>query len=69
MPIIISMMFQLSPLENCKICPCVLHDFESRVIETRYTGGQDPMTGKVSRIINDGRITDWSDWAEHHLIR
>ena len=46
----------ISPLENCLNCPCVLHDFESRVIETRYTGGQDPMTGKVNRIINDGRI-------------
>ena len=46
----------ISPLDNCLNCPCVMHDFESRVIETRYTGGQDPMTGKVSRIINDGRI-------------
>jgi outer membrane protein OmpA-like peptidoglycan-associated protein len=46
----------ISPLENCLNCPCVLHDFESRVLETRYTGGQDPMTGKVSRIVNDGRI-------------
>jgi outer membrane protein OmpA-like peptidoglycan-associated protein len=46
----------ISPLDNCLNCPCVLHDFESRVIETHYTGGQDPMTGKVSRIINDGSI-------------
>jgi len=46
----------ISPLENCLNCPCVLHDFESRVIETRYTGGQNPMTGKVSKIINDGKI-------------
>jgi outer membrane protein OmpA-like peptidoglycan-associated protein len=46
----------ISPLDNCLNCPCVLHDFESRVIETHYTGGQDPITGKVSRIINDGSI-------------
>jgi outer membrane protein OmpA-like peptidoglycan-associated protein len=46
----------ISPLENCLNCPCVLHDFESRIIETRYTGGQDPITGKVSKILNDGRI-------------
>jgi outer membrane protein OmpA-like peptidoglycan-associated protein len=46
----------IAALENCLDCPCVLHDFESRVIETRYTGGQDPMTGKVTRIINDGQI-------------
>ncbi|HEX2396133.1 MAG TPA: OmpA family protein [Bacteroidales bacterium] len=46
----------ISPLDNCLNCPCVLHDFESRVIETRYTGGKDPMTGRVSRIVNDGAI-------------
>ncbi|HLO57567.1 MAG TPA: OmpA family protein [Bacteroidales bacterium] len=46
----------ISPLENCLDCPCVMHDFESRVIETRYTGGLDPMTGKVNKIVNDGRI-------------
>jgi outer membrane protein OmpA-like peptidoglycan-associated protein len=46
----------ISPLENCVNCPCVLHDFESRVIETNYTGGLDPATGKVAKIINDGRI-------------
>ena len=46
----------ISPLENCLNCPCVLHDFESRVIETNYTGGLDPMTGKVNRIISDGKI-------------
>lgn len=46
----------ISPLDNCLNCPCVLHDFESRVIETQYTGGQNPMTGKVDKIINDGRI-------------
>lgn len=46
----------ISPLENCLNCPCVSHDFESRVIETHYTGGKDPMTGKVSRIISDGVI-------------
>jgi outer membrane protein OmpA-like peptidoglycan-associated protein len=46
----------ISPLDNCLDCPCVLHDFESRIIETRYTGGIDPMTGKVKRIVNDGSI-------------
>jgi|WetSurSiteA1Bulk_404760.scaffolds.fasta_scaffold00052_7 outer membrane protein OmpA-like peptidoglycan-associated protein len=46
----------ISPLENCRDCPSVPHDFESRIIETRYTGGTDPITGKASRIINDGRI-------------
>lgn len=46
----------IAPLENCLDCPCVQHDFESRIIETRYTGGQNVSTGKVNRIINDGSI-------------
>jgi outer membrane protein OmpA-like peptidoglycan-associated protein len=46
----------ISVLENCRECPCVQHDFESRIIETEYTGGLDPVTGKVDKIINDGRI-------------
>jgi outer membrane protein OmpA-like peptidoglycan-associated protein len=46
----------VSPLLNCLDCPCVVHDFESRIIETHYTGGLDPMSGKVNRIINDGSI-------------
>jgi outer membrane protein OmpA-like peptidoglycan-associated protein len=48
--------FIIAPLANCKDCPCVVHDFESRILETDYTGGLDPMTGKVSRIIHDGSI-------------
>jgi outer membrane protein OmpA-like peptidoglycan-associated protein len=46
----------ISPLDNCLNCPCVVHDFESRVIETRYTGGKDPMSGKVEKIVADGNI-------------
>ncbi len=46
----------ISPLENCNDCPCVLHDFESRIIDTSYTGGRDPVTGEARRIINDGYI-------------
>ncbi|MBN2481916.1 MAG: OmpA family protein [Bacteroidales bacterium] len=46
----------ISPLDNCISCPCVQHDFESRVIEAVYTGGIDPATGKVKNIIDDGRI-------------
>lgn len=43
-------------LEDCNACPCVQHDFESRIISTSYTGGKDPLTGKVKKIINDGYI-------------
>lgn len=46
----------VTPLEDCKDCPCVQHDFESRIVEYSYTGGQDPLTGETRSIINDGRI-------------
>jgi outer membrane protein OmpA-like peptidoglycan-associated protein len=46
----------ITRLDNCLTCPCVQHDFESRVVETRYTGGRDPMTGKVKQVIADGQI-------------
>jgi outer membrane protein OmpA-like peptidoglycan-associated protein len=46
----------ISPLDNCQDCPCVQHDFETRIVDTFYTGGRDPVTGQVKRIINDGYI-------------
>ncbi len=46
----------ISPLDNCINCPCVLHDFEAQIVDTSYTGGQDPITGEVKRIVNDGYI-------------
>ena len=46
----------ISHLDDCNTCPCVQHDFEARVISTSYTGGLDPITGKVRKIINDGYI-------------
>lgn len=46
----------ITPLDNCLDCPCVQHDFESRVIETRYTGGLDQATGRLIRPANDGYI-------------
>jgi outer membrane protein OmpA-like peptidoglycan-associated protein len=46
----------ITPLDNCRDCPCVLHDFESRIADSVYTGGRDPATGFVEKIKNDGRI-------------
>ena len=46
----------ITPLDNCRDCPCVMHDFESRIADSVYTGGLDPATGLVEKIINDGRI-------------
>jgi outer membrane protein OmpA-like peptidoglycan-associated protein len=49
--------FIISPLDNCRDCPCVQHDFESRIVDSAYTGGRNLMTGEVEKIINDGRIS------------
>jgi outer membrane protein OmpA-like peptidoglycan-associated protein len=46
----------ITPLDNCRDCPCVLHDFESRIADSVYTGGRDPSTGLVEKVKNDGRI-------------
>jgi outer membrane protein OmpA-like peptidoglycan-associated protein len=45
------------PLDNCMDCPCVQHDFESRIVDSSYTGGRNPLTGEVEKIIHDGRIS------------
>jgi outer membrane protein OmpA-like peptidoglycan-associated protein len=47
---------EVSRLEDCNDCPCVQHDFEAKIITTSYTGGLDPITGKVKMIVNDGYI-------------
>lgn len=44
------------PLNDCKDCPCVAKDMEAVFVDTFYTGGRDPITGKVDKIINDGKI-------------
>lgn len=46
----------IRPLDNCTDCPCVHHDFEVRIIDSSYTGGFNPLTGIVSKKIDDGRI-------------
>lgn len=44
------------PLENCNDCPCVRHNFDVAVVDTSFSGGADPYTGKARKLINDGRI-------------
>lgn len=46
----------IRPLENCTDCQCVHHDFEARVIDSSYTGGLNPISGKINQPPNDGRI-------------
>jgi len=43
-------------IDDCNVCPCILHNFEARIVDSSYTGGRDPITGEVKRIINDGYI-------------
>ncbi len=43
-------------IDDCNVCPCILHNFEARIVDSAYTGGRDPLTGEVKRIINDGHI-------------
>ena len=46
----------IRPLDNCTDCPCVHHDFEAEVTDTTFTGGFDPISGKVIKKLNDGHI-------------
>lgn len=46
----------IKPLDNCKDCPCVQHDFEAEIIDTSYTGGYNYLTGKIDKKGNDGHI-------------
>ncbi len=46
----------IRPLENCTDCECVHHDFEARIIDSSFTGGLNPISGKVNQPPNDGRI-------------
>jgi len=46
----------IRPLDNCTDCPCVHHDFETRVIDSSYTGGFNPLTGTVAKKKDDGHI-------------
>ncbi len=73
--------FIVRPLVNCEDCPCVQHDFNAAIIDTFYTGGLDPVTGKTDKIINDGRIklslmggtkpyrVEWTNGAEGIELR
>lgn len=44
------------PLDACVDCPCVSQNLEAVFVDTSYTGGRDPITGKVKQLVNDGKI-------------
>jgi outer membrane protein OmpA-like peptidoglycan-associated protein len=71
----------IRPLDNCTDCPCVHHDFEAEIIDTNFTGGFNPRTGTVPRVINDGYIkvgmvggtppyhVEWSNGMQGKVLR
>lgn len=48
---------EIRPLLDCNVCACVTKGMETVVIDSFYTGGLDPVTGQLHRIINDGVIS------------
>jgi outer membrane protein OmpA-like peptidoglycan-associated protein len=46
----------IRPLENCNDCECVQHNFEAQIIDSSYTGGFDPISGKITKKLNDGYV-------------
>lgn len=48
--------FNISPIVDCKQCPCVRQNLEVKIVDTFYTGGKHPITGEIKKIVNDGRI-------------
>ncbi len=48
--------FEIRPLIDCNVCACVPKGMETVVIDSSYTGGLDPVTGQMDKLINDGSI-------------
>ena len=49
--------FEIRPLIDCNMCACVPKDLATVIIDSSYTGGQNPVTGQINKIINDGIIS------------
>jgi len=49
--------FAIRPLVDCNVCACVPKGMETVVIDSSYTGGLDPVTGQLTRVVNDGLIS------------
>ena len=48
--------FAVKELVDCSLCPCLPHSLETFIIDSSYTGGRDPITGEVRKIVPDGKI-------------
>lgn len=49
--------FEIRPLVDCNMCASVPKDLATVVIDSSYTGGLNPITGQINKIINDGIIS------------
>lgn len=49
--------FEIRPLTDCEECACVPQGLETVIIDSSYTGGLNPVTGKIQYIDNDGVIS------------
>lgn len=49
--------FAIRPLVDCNVCSCVPQGMETVVIDSSFTGGLDPVTGRMEREIKDGVIS------------
>ena len=49
--------FEIRPLVDCNMCACVPKGLKTVLIDSSYTGGLNPVTGQISKIINDGIIS------------
>ncbi len=49
--------FEIRPLVDCNVCACVPKGMETVVIDSSFTGGLDPITGRLDKVKNDGIIS------------
>ncbi len=49
--------FEIRPLIDCNVCACVPKGMETVVIDSTFTGGLNPITGRMDEVKNDGVIS------------
>lgn len=49
--------FEIRPLIDCNVCACVPQGMETVVIDSSFTGGLNPITGRLDEVKNDGKIS------------
>ncbi|PLX20221.1 MAG: hypothetical protein C0599_09465 [Salinivirgaceae bacterium] len=47
---------EVREISKCEACACIPHDLKVAVVDSFYTGGFNPITGKIDQKQNDGKI-------------